>query len=112
MATIFAFFTSLLSKIAGFAGWFLKVFKQIFVDVWNVLTDLFCWLLDSALGLASSIIDTVAVPFTPSTYYSMIPADMANMLGYVGVPQAISMIVAALVIRFLLQLIPFVRLGS
>ena len=33
------------------------------------------------------------------------------MLGYVGVPQAITLIVSALVVRFLLQTIPFVRWG-
>lgn len=112
MATIFSFFTSLLSKISGLAKWFLSVFKQIFVDIWNVVTDMFCWVLDSALSLAASIVSAINVPFSPGTYYSMIPPEMANVLGLIGIPQAIGMIVAALVIRFLLQLIPFVRLGS
>lgn len=112
MAAIFSFFTSLLAKIAGLAKWFLDVFKQIFIDMWNLVTDMFCWVLDSALSLASSIVSAITVPFDPGTYYAMIPAEMANVLGLIGIPQAISMIVAALAIRFLLQLIPFVRLGS
>jgi hypothetical protein len=33
-------------------------------------------------------------------------------MGYIGAPQAISIVVAALVIRFTLQTIPFVRWGS
>lgn len=112
MAVVFQFFTSLLAKIAGFAGWLLNVFLQIFKDLWNLVTDMFCWVLDQALSLVSTIIDTITVPFDPSTYYSMIPADTANMLGIIGVPQALGMIVSALIIRFTLQLIPFVRLGS
>lgn len=112
MSGIFAFFTSLLAKIAGFAKWFLSVFKQIFTDMWNLVTDMFCWVLDSLLSLAASIVSAITVPFDPGTYYSMIPPDMANTLGVIGIPQALSMIVAALIIRFLLQLIPFVRLGS
>jgi hypothetical protein len=107
-----SFFTFLLSKISGLAGWFLGVFKQIFTDLWNVVTDMFCWVLDSVLALATSILNTISVPFDPSSYYSLIPSDAANMLGLIGIPQAISMIVASLLIRFLLQLIPFVRLGS
>lgn len=112
MTGIFEFFTSLLAKIAGFAKWFLSVFKQIFTDMWNLVTDMFCWVLDSLLSLAASIVSAITVPFDPGTYYSMIPPDMANTLGVIGIPQALSMIVAALIIRFLLQLIPFVRLGS
>lgn len=112
LAGIFTFFTSLLAKIAGLAKWFLSVFKQIFVDMWNLVTDMFCWVLDSVLSLAASIVSAISIPFDPGTYYSMIPAEMANVLGLIGIPQALSMIVAALVIRFLLQLIPFVRLGS
>ena len=112
LALLGSFFTSLLAKIAGIAGWFLGVFKQIFTDIWNVVTDMFCWVLDSALSLANSVLNTISIPFDPSTYYSMVPADMANMLGLIGIPQAISMIVAAILIRFTLQLIPFVRLGS
>jgi len=112
MSGVFAFFTSLLAKVAGLAKWFLSVFKQIFVDMWNLVTDMFCWVLDSVLSLAASIVSAISVPFDPGTYYSMIPPQMANTLGIIGLPQALSMIVAALVIRFLLQLIPFVRLGS
>jgi hypothetical protein len=109
---IFTFFTSLLKKFVDLASWFLGVFKQIFIDIWNVVTDMFCWVLDSALSLASSILSAINVPFDPGTYYSMIPAEMANVLGLIGIPQALAMIVAALIIRFTLQLIPFVRLGS
>ncbi len=42
----------------------------------------------------------------------MIPPEAVNMLGLIKVPQAIAIIVAALVIRFTLQTIPFVRWGS
>lgn len=112
MAGIFKFFSALLAKIVGFATWFLSIFTQIFVDLWNIITDSVCWALDGALSIAASAIESVTVPFSPSTYYSMIPADTANVLGIIGVPQALSMIVGALIIRFTLQLIPFVRLGS
>ena len=112
MAGIFQFFTSLLKKIVGFAEWLLLLVKQLFIDAWNVVTDVFCWLLDGFLSIAVSALQAISVPFDPQTYYSMIPPEVAIMLGYIGVPQALSMIVAALVIRFTLQTIPFVRWGS
>ena len=43
---------------------------------------------------------------------AMIPATVLQVLSAVGVGQALTMILAALAIRFALQLIPFVRLGS
>lgn len=112
MASIFKFFSSLLAKIVGFAEWILLVFKQVFVDIWNMFTDLFCWVLDQAMQLAASLLNTIDVPFNPQTYYSMIPAEAAQMMGYIGITQALTMIVAALIIRFTLQTIPLVRWGS
>lgn len=112
MSGVFDFFTSLLAKIAGFASWLASVFNQIFVDLWNIVTDLFCWLFEGILQLAASALDAIDIPFNPATYYAMIPPDVGNMLGVIGIPQALSIIVAALVIRFTLQTIPFVRWGS
>lgn len=112
MSGIFQFFTSILAKVVNFAKWLLLCFKQVFVDIWNMLTDLFCWLFESILAIAIGALDAIAIPFNPQTYYNMIPSDVANMLGYIGIPQALSIIVAGLVIRFLLQTIPFVRWGS
>lgn len=112
MGGIFQFFTAILAKVVNFAKWLLLCFKQVFVDIWNMLTDLLCWSFESVLGIAIGALDAIAIPFNPQTYYNMIPAGAANMLGYIGVPQALGIIVAGLVIRFLLQTIPFVRWGS
>lgn len=112
MASIFNFFSSLLAKIAAFAQWVLDVFLQIFIDLWNVLTDLIAWCFESVLGVASGALNAISIPFDPQTYYALIPPDVGNMLGVIGITQAIAMIVASLLIRFLLQTIPFVRWGS
>lgn len=112
MSGIFQFFTSLLAKISNFAKWFLSVFKQVFVDCWNMLTDLFCWLIESLLTVAVSSLDMIAIPFNPQTYFSLIPPELANVMGYIGVPQGAAIVVSGLTIRFFLQTIPFVRWGS
>lgn len=112
MANVFRFFSALLEKITNFASWLLAVFKQVFIDLWSMATDAVCWVFEGLLGIAVSVIELVDVPFDPATYYALIPADLGNMLGVIGFTQAMTMIVAALVIRFVLQTVPFVRWGS
>ncbi len=77
-----------------------------------MLTDLGCWFVESMLSVASGALNAIDIPFDPQTYYSMIPPEVGQMLGAVGITQAITIIVAALVVRFVLQTIPFVRWGS
>jgi hypothetical protein len=112
MAGIFQFFTSLLAKVAAFAEWLLLVVKRVFQDLWNIITDVFCWLFDSLLGVAVAALNAIDFPFNPQTYYALIPPETANMLGLIKLPQGITIVVAALVARFLLQTVPFVRWGS
>lgn len=112
MGSVFRFFSALLQKIADVCAWILAVFKQIFVDAWNIVTDIICWSFDQILSIAAGALNAINVPFNPQTYYSMIPAETAQILGYIGISQAFAMIVASLVIRFLLQTVPFVRWGS
>jgi len=112
MAGIFQFFTSLLKKFTDLCAWFLSVFKQVFIDLWNMVTDVFCWGFESVLAIASGALNAIDIPFNPQTYYAMVPPEAANMLGYIGITQALTMVVSALLIRFTLQTIPFVRWGS
>jgi len=112
MKGIFDFFTALLSKIAQFAEWLILVIKRVFLDAFMFVQDCVCWVFESGLAIALAALNAIEVPFDPGTYYSMIPPEIAGVLGYIGIPQAISIIVGALIIRFLLQTIPFVRWGS
>ncbi|MNF67290.1 hypothetical protein D3C84_490990 [compost metagenome] len=112
MAGIFQFFTSLLAKVAQFAAWLLSVVERVFLDLWNMVTDLFCWLLEGVLAIAIGALDAIDPGFDPQSYYAMLPAETINMLGYIGFTQAMVIVVGALIARFLLQTIPFVRWGS
>jgi hypothetical protein len=112
MGGIFQFFTALLGKFAQLAEWLILCFKQVFVAAWHVLTDLIAWTFESLINVAIGALNAIAIPFNPQTYYSMIPPEAAQMLGYIGIPQALSIIVSGLLIRFVLQTIPFVRWGS
>lgn len=112
MAGLGQFFSSLLAKFAKFAEWFISVFKQIFLDAWNMATDVVCWLFEGLLGIAVTALNSINAPFDPQTYYSLIPPETAQMMGAIGVTQSLTIVVGALVVRFTLQTIPFVRWGS
>ncbi len=112
MEAIGRFFTAILAKFVNAAQWLLAVFKQIFIDLWNIATDAICWLFEGLLSIAVSALNAIDAPFDPQTYYSLIPPETVQMMGAIGVTQAITIVVGALVIRFTLQTIPFVRWGS
>jgi len=112
-----AFFTSLLAKFAALATWFGNLFKAVFAAGWMLLTDLFCWLLAGLFALMQTVLNTLPGPdafalFNPASYISGLPADLVNMIGLVRVGEALAIILAAILIKLTLQIIPFTRLGS
>jgi hypothetical protein len=109
-----ALFTTLFAKVAAVVGWVGSLWVAIFAAAWNMLTDVFCWVAEQALGVAVSAmgaIDTSGITTNLSAWGS-IPADTMNALQVLGVGSACTIIATAIGIRFALQLIPFVRLGS
>ena len=95
-------------------SWIGRLFIQVFVDLWEFVTDAFVWVFDSLLGIASGAITSINVGSIPrlDSQINSLPAEILNILGLLGVGYALGIITTALLIRFGLQLIPFVRLGS
>ncbi len=106
-----SFFTFLLKLITDWAGWLLNVIKQIFLDIWEFFTDIPVWIFEQIMNLVLYIIGSLPFP-EPPNYWSGLPAEILNIMGLIGISEALAMILAALTIRILLQLIPFTRLGS
>ncbi|ABM32978.1 DUF2523 family protein [Paracidovorax citrulli] len=108
------FFTALFSKIAAVVEWFGKLFVSIFVALWDLVRDAFCWPFDQVTDIAVSAVSSVDLTGLSEHVgaWSTLPAEIINILGLLGVGTAASIIVAAIIIRIGLQLIPFVRLGS
>ena len=107
------FFTSLLKMIADFATFVLDVFIQIFVDLFELLTDLIYTVLASVLTLAVSVMSNLNPPsFNIPDLLSGLPSELLNIAGLIGAGSALSIVIGAIGIRFLLQTIPFVRWGS
>lgn len=110
-----AFINWIGSFLVGVLQWLFDLVKTVFLVFWDLLVDLICFVLDALLGFAVSLIQALPVDlqgFNPNSYLQGAPAEFLGMLVAIRVPEAIGIIVVALGIRFALQLIPFIRLGS
>jgi hypothetical protein len=106
---------AILGFISSVPVWILSVILAIFLSLSDLGKDLLCFLLDEALTLVEYILNSVPADFTqfdPTQYFAGLPSELINAASYIHLPQALAIIVSALVVRFFLQLIPFVRLGS
>lgn len=106
---------AILSFIASLPAWILGLATAAFLSLFDLGKDLLCWCFDQLLSLVVYIINSIPVgnlSLDMSSYWAVIPDNIINILAYMYVPQAMTMVLTSLGIRFVLQLIPFVRLGS
>ncbi|MEZ0233108.1 MAG: DUF2523 family protein [Methylophilaceae bacterium] len=100
--------------IIGFPAWLLSLLVKLLTSVLLMIKDAVCWVFDQLFQIVITMLN--AFDFTAineaTSYMNLVPADVVNILGLCGVGYCLGLIATALVIRFLLQLIPFVRLGS
>jgi len=109
------FFAWLAGWLDGLLTWLVTFVKTIFLVLWDFLKDLFCWFFDQLLSVVVDLLGAISfnpATFSPQTYLSGAPAEVLSMLVAIQLPACMAMIAVALAIRFGLQLIPFVRLGS
>ena len=78
-------------------------------DFFGTLTDLALDMWDSVLTPADSILATLG---TGSLSTPIIPDQYAWILGATGMAQALAIVAGAMLTRFVLQSVPFVRWGS
>jgi len=100
--------------LADALQWFFDLIKTVFLVLWDMLVDLFCFIVEMVFTALNALLALVPVPsnWSPQTYVNSLPVEVLQMMSAVGLTQAVGIIVVAIGIRFLLQLIPFVRLGS
>ena len=116
MSSILAFFNKVWTFFTGIPQWCIDVLKALISAAWIFFKDVFFFIVETFLGLASAALGALGSMFTslPSlaTYIADVPVDMLNMIGLIRLPEALAIIISALGIRILLQVIPFTRLGS
>ena len=110
-----AFYTLVLAKITGFAAWIAALTVAIFAATWLLGTDLGAWLFEQVLDITISVLNTISFDaelFNPAEYIGSLPAETVQMLGLLRVGESLAIVASAVVLKVLLQLIPFTRLGS
>ena len=88
---------------------------SIVLTVLELLKDLAIWIFESFLEisiLAIHGLDSVFAGLDIASHINSLPPAVSFYASSLGLSQAMSMIIISLGIQFLLQLIPFVRLGS
>lgn len=94
---------------------FLNLVLSFLLSIWDMVNDLICFVLESIFDVCFTIVSSIGGVFSSFgllQYLSMLPPEMINVMSLVGANEASSIIVSAVIVRFILQLIPFVRLGS
>ncbi|USD44063.1 DUF2523 domain-containing protein [Vibrio sp. SCSIO 43135] len=87
----------------------------LFHSLVEIAKDIVYFLFDLIMSVVDAIVLTAIELFEPidiGQYMTGFPPESAWVLGQVGVPQALGMIVSSIGIRLMLQLVPFTRLGS
>lgn len=110
-----AFFTALLGRLAGLAGFTGALAVAAFGAAWLLGTDLGAWLFESVLDVAISALNSFELDgelFNPGSYIEALPGEVTNMLGLLRIGECFAIIASAVVVKITLQLIPFTRLGS
>ena len=114
MGALSAGLSMIIGKIVAAIAWIGKLFVAIFVSLWDILKDIFSWVVEQFLQIGVSAAGSLDVGQMQSAgqWWSGLPSDVLNILGLIGFGTATSIIAAAISIRLVLQLIPFTRLGS
>lgn len=115
MIGIGAFFTAILAKFGAVLAWVAALAVLVFAALWLLGTDLGAWIFEQVLDVAISALNSITFSsetFNPSTYIAALPVEIGNMLALLRVGECFTIIAAAVVLKLLLQLVPFTRLGS
>lgn len=105
---------AIISKIYAFVAWIGKLFVALFVSFWDFFRDILVWPFEQILDIVVSAISSLdfGTLSDGASSWGSLPGEVINILGLLGVAPAAAIITTAITVRLVLQLIPFVRLGS
>lgn len=87
-------------------------FAALLKDFLTLLKDLFFWVMKTGLDLILWVLDFFASFFDSlpsfSQYIGALPPELINMLGLIRIPEAIGIVIGALIIRTVLRFIPII----
>lgn len=102
-------------EASGIFDWVTDLFKSFGLTLWDMFKDLLLLIVDLFMDLGFLVLsmfqDTLKL-LDLTQYVSGMPSEVSFVLSATGLSQALGMIMLAGTARLLMQLIPFVRLGS
>ena len=109
-----AAFSILFAKIAAVVKWLGQLYVAVFEAAWDFVRDAACWPFEQLMDIVVSAMQAIDMTGLSSQVgaWGSLPSEISNILGLLGIGTASAIIVAAIGVRLVLQLIPFVRLGS
>lgn len=106
----------LIDFISNIVHWLFALVMAVINTIIAMLQDLICWCVDQLLSAVVYILGLLDFGTLDDGAYSAalngLPADIWNVFWLLGLPYCMGIILTALMIRLVMQLIPFVRLGS
>lgn len=109
---------AIIEKISAFFSdiWelFTNFLKSFMLTLLDLLKDLLYFIFESILDLIILILNGIGNSFELVNISNWVnfPPEVSNMVGLVGLGQAMGLIMTSIVIRMALQAIPFTRFGS
>lgn len=104
----------LASFFRGLWDSFTKFMRDLMLTLFDVIIEVFYFLFEMIILVVVNLLNglTELGTFTLAPFVTALPLEVTQILSAIGFPEATAMIGVALFTRLLLQLIPFVRLGS
>lgn len=97
-----------------FQAW-IDFYFRIWLSLMDFLKDFFWWIIDNVFAVGIQMLNEMDFDLSalnPAQYINAIPPGVVYFMNQCGFNECMVIIVSALIIRFGLQLIPFVRWGS
>ncbi|EHR42669.1 DUF2523 family protein [Alishewanella jeotgali] len=101
--------------LINFGNWLLDTIKTLAFTLFTMIKDVFFFAFEQGMILVTFILQGMGDLFQGldvTSYIAALPPETSWVLSQIGLGQALGMIMSAITIRFMLQLVPFTRLGS
>jgi len=112
---MYKFFDWVQDKYNEFTTWLLDLIKSTLLTFFDMVKDVFYWIFETILDFIITLLDGLELGFdtlSVSTLVGNLPAETKQIMGLIRLDECILIILAAIILRLTLQLIPFTRLGS
>lgn len=110
-----AFINDVLSWVHSLFQNLVDFLYSLILTLFDFMKDFFWWVLDELFQAIIFVMDSLSLSLnaiSPLTYIDSIPQNTKYFMAAVGFNESMGMLVAAITVRILLRLIPFVRLGG